>query len=77
MFHSKRLQATALPEYRVNSPVMVGSKPIAGPSGIQQQHHELESSFEKTPDNIRVAQPIYFNGLSSLISSVVNNSKLN
>ena len=56
------MQPTALPEYRVNSP----------PASVT---HQLEPSFEKTPDNIRVAQPIYFNGLSSIISAVVNSSK--
>ena len=63
-----RFQATALPEYRVNSPVIASDKTVLA--------HQLEPSFEKTPDNIRVAQPIYFSGLSSIISSVVNNSKL-
>lgn len=70
----KRLQTSAMPEYRGKKPstMLASSKP-----NISLKSHQLEPSFEKTPDNIRVAQPVYFNGLTSVISSVVNNSIYN
>ena len=69
----KRLQTTSIPEYRVKKP----SKLAPSKPKVPLKSPQLEPSFEKTPDNIRVAQPVYFNGLTSVISSVVNNSKLN
>ena len=62
-----------MPEYRVKKP----SKLAPSKPKVPLKSPQLEPSFEKTPDNIRVAQPVYFNGLTSVISSVVNNSKLN
>ena len=64
-----RFQPTALPEFRANNI----PAPSKSSSSVILQHHQLQPSFEKTPDNIRVAQPIYFGGLSSIISSVVSN----
>ena len=70
-----RFEQTALPEFRANSPpaVMSASKKVPATPVIVQQHQHLQPSFEKTPENIRIAQPIYFGGLSSIISSVVSN----
>jgi hypothetical protein len=68
-----RFESTALPEFRANSPVLSASKKTSPTPLILQTQQQLQPSFEKTPDNIRIAQPIYFGGLSSIISSVVSN----
>ena len=69
-----RFQSTALPEFRIHSgPSSSKKESAAEPMILKQTHQLLQPSFEKTPDDNRIAQPIFFGGLNSIISSVVLN----
>lgn len=67
-----RVEPSAVPEYRGRRPQFVPHGPA-----YFQPHFAVQPSFEKTPANIRVANPFFgaykYTALVSLFSSLVNN----
>lgn len=60
-----KFEPTMLPQFRnTNNPSI---------NLIKESPADIQPSFEKDPDNVRVAQPVFGASLNSIISSIVSN----